>query len=58
MEKKYVAFDAAARAWMPTCLGILLGSQLLIQRDKVSPIGPVPFVPVLLDILDILHYFT
>lgn len=55
---KYVDFDAVARAWMPNCLDILLDSQLLFQTDKVSPIGPVPFVPLLLDILAILHYFT
>lgn len=50
-------FDAVVRASMPACLDILLGSKLLIQIDEASPIGPVPFVPLLRGILDILGYF-
>lgn len=56
--EKYVDFDAIARAWFPACLDILLGSQLPAQIDKAPPIGPLPFVLVLMDILAILGYFT
>lgn len=55
--EKYVDFDAFVKALMPACLDIL-GSKLLIQIDEASPIGPVPFVPLLLGILDILGYLT
>lgn len=51
-------FDAVARAQMSTCLAILPESQLLVQTDKACPIGPEPFVPVLLDILDIWGHFA